>query len=322
MGPLGLFLFFAVIAVIVASPGGAAESQTVVRLGYTNAQGAKVAVFLGADEGVFARHGVDLRLTRVSPGTAGVPKLVAREIDLFLGNSGPVVEAIATGSADLAVIASLGVERFAIFTRPAIAKVEELKGKTFGVTTPGASQDRIAARALKKLGLDPGGDVRVVATGLSSSVERLRALARGEVDAVNATADDLSQLSSDERGRIRKLVDLADLGILVSGADVSATRGYLRAEAETARRFLRALGESLALAKARPDFVAATYKKYLGVGGPEALDTKVKEYYAGNPPDRPLPNKKAIASHLEEVKEKFPGLELREAAAYVDESLQ
>ncbi len=314
--------FFAAFAFIVLlAVSITADAAETIRIGYTNAQGAKIPVFIAKEQRIFDKYGLDARLTRVSPGRLAVPRLISGEIQFFLGNSGPVIEAIATERAPLVIIASLGKERFAIFTNPDIRRIDALKGKRFGVSTPGASQDRLAARALKKLGLDAAKDVRIVATGLSGSSERLQALARGEVDAVTATADDLLELPPRERAKVRKLVELADIGILVSGADISAGRSYLRAQSGTARRFLQAVEEALAVARQRPDLVAAAYEKYAGRSDPKALDMKVNEYYAGKPPDRPYPDKAAVASAIEELKEKNPDLKPDDPAAYVDESL-
>jgi len=304
--------------VIFAGPAAGAET---LRLGYTNAQGAKIPVFVGRDRGVFEKYGLELRLLRVSPGRLAVPQLLSGAIEFFLGNSGPVVEAIALESAPLAIIASLGKEQFAVYAGPAIRRVDDLKGKKFGVSTPGASQDRIAARALKRMGLEPERDIRIVATGFNNSVDRLRALARGEVDAVAATADDLLQLSAEESAGVRKLIDLAEVGILVSGADITVARGTIEARRATVEKFLQAVDESVRLAKDRPDLVAAAYKKYAGVEDPKALEKKVEEYYAGKPPARPLPDRAAIQSAIDELKERSPALKAADAAAYIDDTL-
>jgi len=297
----------------------ASEAAETLRVGYTNAEGAKIPVFIAKEQRIFDKHGLDVRLVRVSPGRLAVPRLLSGDLQFFLGNSGPVIEAIAVEKAPLAIIASLGKERFAIYTATSITRIEELKGKRIGVSTPGASQDRLAARALKKLGLDPAKDVRMVATGLSGSVDRLKTLARGEVDAVTASADDQIQLSRAESEKVRKLVDLSDVSILVSGADISAARSYLKLQRGTVRRFLQAIEEALELARQRPDVVSAAYEKYATSAGAEALDAKVKAYYAAKPPDRPYPDKTAVLSELEELKEKKPDVNL-DAAAYVDES--
>src|SRR5919106_6819479 len=85
--------FFAALTLFATfSVSLAAEMLTI---GYTNLRGAKVPVPLGVEEGIFARHGIELKMAPVSPGTLGVPRLLAGEIDLFLENSEPVVRAIA-----------------------------------------------------------------------------------------------------------------------------------------------------------------------------------------------------------------------------------
>src|ERR1041384_2973196 len=131
-----------VIFLIVVS--ARADAGETIRVGYTNAQGAKIPVFIAKELRIFDKYGLDVRLTRVSPGRPAVPKLVSGEIPFFLGNSGPVIEAIAAEKAPLVIIASLGKERFAIFTKPEVVRKEQLKGTRFGVSTPGASPDRVA----------------------------------------------------------------------------------------------------------------------------------------------------------------------------------
>ncbi|HTM09871.1 MAG TPA: ABC transporter substrate-binding protein [Verrucomicrobiae bacterium] len=315
------FLFSIAAILVLVLFGLDTHAAETLHIGYTNAQGTRIPVFIAKEQRIFDKHGLDVRLTRVAPGRAAVPRLISGELQFFLGNSQPVIEAIAVEKAPLAIIASLGRERFAIYTKPEITRVEELKGRRFGVSTPGASQDSIATRALEKLGLTPEKDVRIVATGLSVSADRLLSLARGDVDAVAATADDVLQLGPEYTAKIRKLVDLSELGILISGADVSVGKIYLRAQRGTVRRFLQALDEALELARQRPDIVAAAYEKYAGVSDSRTLAQRVKEYYASHPPEHPYPDKPAIASALEELKKKLPELNADDPAAYIDDSL-
>src|SRR5713226_7096325 len=300
------------------------ETPVKIHLGYDNAEGAKIALFLGKEQGLFKNFGIDLTIERISPVKLGTPKLLAGEIRLLLGNSGPVVEAIALDRKPLVVIASLGPARFAIFTQGAIRKAEDLKGKSFGVSTLGASQDRIARRALGKLGLKPDRDVRIVYTGFNNSTERLRVLARGEVDATLAGLEhfpEFPELAETESRNLKKLVDLTEIGIHVSGSDLAVTREFVKQKREIVRRFLTALEESLRLAKEQPDLVGETFKNYLGLASPQAVESKVREYYRLNPPVRPLPDKLAIKNNLEELEEKYPDLPLPQLSACIDESL-
>jgi NitT/TauT family transport system substrate-binding protein len=307
--------FGAILILLTASASQAAET---FMLGYTNLRGAKVALPLGVDEGIFARHGVELKMGPVSPGTLGVPKLLAGEIELFLGNSEPVVRAIAEKK-NLAVIAHLGSEGFTFFSRPGIASVQELRGKKIGSSIDGASADRNTKKALKKLGLDPDKDVTIVYTGFQNSFDRLKVLAKGEVDATVAGSDAIPELGKDA-DKVRRLLELVDIDIAVSGADISAERNFIAKRREALGRFMRALDESFRLARSRPDLVRRTYEKYLNVSNRETLDWMVKDYLSARVPERPVPNAKVIAGYLEEILPKQPAAP-KDPKLYFDASL-
>ena len=287
-------------------------------LGYTNLRGAKVPIPLGVDEGLFAKYGIDLHIGPVTPGTQGVPKLLSGEIDLFLGNSGPVVSAIALEGQKLAMISSLGPDRFLIFSRPEIQRVEDLRGKKIGSSISGASVDRNTKKALRKIGLDPERDVQIIYTGHQNSFDRLKVLARGEVDATVAGTDALPELGQ-AKDKVHKLLDLIDIGIYVSGADVSAKRDLLHGRRYTVQKFLRALEESYRLAKARPDLVRRTYQRHLRIETATTLDVMVQEYLETKVPDRPFPDRRAIQSHIEELLTKHPNIP-KDVRVYTDES--
>ncbi|HSE85549.1 MAG TPA: ABC transporter substrate-binding protein [Candidatus Binatia bacterium] len=294
----------------------AAETFT---LGYTNLRGAKVPLPLGVDEGIFARHGIELKMVPVSPGTLGVPKLLAGEITLFLGNSEPVVREIAVEGKNLAVIAHLGSEGFTLFSRPGITKVEDLRGKKIGSSVDGASVDRNTKKALRKLGLDPEKDVTMVYTGFQNSSDRLKVLAKGEVDATVGGADALPDLGKD-MDKVHPLLDLVAIGIAVSGADISAERNFIGKKREALRDFVRGLEESFRLARARPDLVRRTYEKHLKISSSLTLDWMVKDYMSAKVPARPAPNPRVIEAYLEELQLKKSDVP-KDVNRYLDASL-
>jgi NitT/TauT family transport system substrate-binding protein len=309
-------LLMTLILLAEASVSFAAETFI---LGYTNLRGQKVPVPLGVDEGIFARHGIVLKLVAVSPGTLGVPKLLAGEIDLFLGNSEPVVRAIGAEGKRLVVIANLGSDGVTIFSRPGIARVEELRGKKIGSSVDGASVDRNTKKALRKLGLDPAKDVTIVYTGFRNSLDRLKVLTRGEVDATVAGADALPELGPDA-AKVHKLLDLLDIGIAISGADISASRDLLDKKRESLRNFARALQESFRLARNRPELVRRTYEKHLQLFNPLTLGKMVEEYMDAKVTGRPAPDPRVIEAYIEELLPKSPNAP-KDARLYMDDTL-
>ena len=187
-----------------------------------------------------------------------------------------------------------------LFSRPGITRVDELRGKKIGSSLDGASVDRNTKKALRKLGLDPQKDVTIVYTGFQNSSDRLKLLAKGEVDATVAGSDALPELGKDI-DKVNALVDLVEIGIAVSGADISAEKNFIGRKREGLQKFIRALEESFRLARSRPDLVRRTYEKHLQLSNPATLDWMVKDYMAAKIPARPTPNPKVIEAYLEEL---------------------
>jgi NitT/TauT family transport system substrate-binding protein len=294
-----------------------------IRLGYDNAEGPKIVVFIAEDEGLFRKHALDISFERVSPVKLGTPRLLSGELDVLVGNSGPVVEAIILDKKPLAVIGSLGPAKFAIFAAASIKTAEDLRGKRFGVSTPGASQDRIPRRALKRLGLEPEKDLQIVYTGFNNSTERLKALAHGEVDAVIGGMEHypgFPEIDPSQRNRVRMLVELAELGIYISGSDIAAARACIETRRESLKRFLRALEEALSLAKKRTDLVQEAFRKHFHLNQ-EAAKSKAEEFDRLPPPEKPYPDERAVLSNIEELREKYPELKRADVSACIDESL-
>jgi len=294
-----------------------------LRIGYDNAEGPKIVLFIAEEQRLYGKHALEVSFARVSPVKLGTPKLLGGELDILIGNSGPVVEAILLQHKALAVIGSLGPAKFAIFARRDIVKAQDLKGRRFGVSTSGASQDRIARRALRRLGLEPDKDLEIVYTGFNDSSHRLKALARGEVDAVIGGTEhdpDFPDLDAAEKKRVRKMIELTELGIYISGSDIAAARQYVAARKETVRAFLRASADALALAKARPDLVEKAFGKTLGVN-PETAKSKAKEFRGLPPPEKPAVDRRAVQSNIDELQEKVAGFGPADVSACIDESL-
>jgi NitT/TauT family transport system substrate-binding protein len=284
------------IAGLVLSPVPVTAQEKLI-VGYSNLRSAKVPIPLAKEAGLFAKHGLDVTLIRMSPGRTAVPKLIAGDIHLFLGNGHPVVKAIVKDGARLAVIASLGEDGFSLVAGPAIRDAATLKGKRVGISRPGSSADRVARLAVKALGLDPDKDVRMVATDLNNSKARLDLLLKGGIDATIVSTGNIMALG-DRRSAVSSVAELEDLGIFVSGADISTTRSFIQTRRATVKRFLAAVVEGVARAKADPELAARMYSKYGGESEPEVLAWRSREFVRTRIPTVPVPKRRALAAYL------------------------
>jgi NitT/TauT family transport system substrate-binding protein len=310
-------LTFAVLALVTAP----AYAQEKLVVGYTNFQSAKMPLPLAKDQGIFAKDGLDVTLVR-TPGNTAVAKLLAGEIDIFVGNGDPIVKAVVENGAKLAVIGSLGEDSQNLVARASIHNSEELKGKRIGVTQPGSSADRIARLTLSALKLDPDRDVQMIATGLTDSVSRLKQVAKGETDATIAATESVVALG-EQRAQVSVIAVLEDLGIFISGSDISTTRRLIETRRDTVKRFLAALMEATARAKADPDLSRHIYRDYSDTKDAAALDWRVAEFVPKRIASVPAPNRRAMAFYFRDLgREGSPDLDavadfslVRDAAA-------
>jgi len=204
-------------------------------------------------------------------------------------------------------------------SRPGITRIEELRGKKIGSSLDGASVDRNTKKALRKIGLDPEKDVTIVYTGFQNSFDRLKALAKGEVDATVAGSDALPELGKD-MDKVHSLLDLVAIGIAVSGADISAAKDFIGKKREGLQNFIRGLEESFRLARSRPDLVRRTYENHLRISNSLTIDWMVKDYMSAKLPARPAPNPKVIEAYIEELLLKNSDVP-KDVNLYVDLSL-
>ncbi len=282
---------------LFAGVTGRTQAQERLVLGYSNLQSAKIPVAIAKDTGLFAKHGLDVEMIRVTPGTLAIPKLLAGEIQIFLGNGDPVVKAAVKDGAKLAVIASLGEDSFQLVARSAVGSVEGLKGRRVGISSPGSSADRLARAALKALSLDPDRDVQLVATGLNQSRARLELVVSGDIDATIVDIENVKALG-ERSAAVTPLAELEQLGIFVSGADISTTRHLIETRRDTVKRFLTAVLEAVGRAKTDPEVTREAYRRHGNVTDPHVLEWRATEFVRTRLPAVPYPNRRALTAYL------------------------
>src|ERR1700684_1633775 len=153
--------FAALLIAVVVGAASAAAAADKVRVGKSVSQPFAFApVEIGAAEGIWARHDLDVE-TVIFAGDAKLQQgMVANAVDFGLG-SGPAMGFLAKGAPAKAVGAlaneplSMGL---IVGAAPDIQKPEDLKGKKIGVTTNGSLRYWLARGLARPVG---GGSYRV-----------------------------------------------------------------------------------------------------------------------------------------------------------------
>src|SRR6267378_6253407 len=131
-----------------------------LRAVYNALSGVMAPIWVAQDAGLFTKHGVNVDLKYLAATTAVQGMLGGGEEIGLVGNQG--IDAKLEG-ADLIYVASgLPVFVFQIYGRPETKTLADLKGKVVAVTQPAASTDYAMRIVLKRNGLEPDKDVRIL----------------------------------------------------------------------------------------------------------------------------------------------------------------
>ncbi len=309
----------AVLLALLHWPAWGAEGKNLRVISYP-ARPPKLPLWLALEEGLFAKHGLNVVLKELDATEQLLHSLGKREGDIYAATAPYIVSAIGDGD-DLVFFANTGYSVLKLLVRPDIARAEDLRGKKVGTGELGSSQDRITHQALLRLGLNPDKDVTLVPIG-GRSVERLKALLAGRIDATTSNEDNLYELERrGDMSRLRVLADNESLKLFIgAGVDFAVSRRRLLRDRESVKGFLGALCEAIALAKKDRARAERVYIDHQGARDPALLDFMYRTYVQGAIPRRPFPRAEAIALGLEEFGAK-PGLKGKTVENLVDTML-
>ena len=154
--------FLSMVLLLLLSLTFAGESQAaelpLVRIAH-GAFSEKIAVmWVGAEQGLFRKHGVNVEVINIRNGPQTMAALVSGDIQVAYTIPGSVVAAAASGL-DVAFFAGIVNKADGDFIAgPSIHSAEDLKGKRIGVQSIGGGVWSMAMLAIEHLGLEPNRD--------------------------------------------------------------------------------------------------------------------------------------------------------------------
>lgn len=220
---------------LLAAPAQTAE-RSKLTIGYSSTGPTAVGLWTAQEIGAFNKYGVDANFVFISSSPVMVPALIGGDVQCAVAGANAVIAA-ALGGAPIVAIASLANRPYLrLWTHPEIARVEELRGKTFGVSRFGSTTDNLTRILLRRAGLENAVTIRQ----LGGTLEVGLAFRHRQIDAAV-----LATLRTDTPHRV--LVELADSGIQYSMGQLVVSRDFLRRSPDTLDKIMRAYLEGVAL---------------------------------------------------------------------------
>lgn len=256
--------------IVEVSPGFAQER---VRVGWAAMTASHTPLWVAQEKGLLAKHGLAAESIFFGAGPPAMQALVAGDLDIVV-TSAPNVVNPRLGGADFVMILSI-IPTFIdhIISAPNITSPEQLRGKIGSVNRFGSISDMGMRLSLKRLGIDPEKDVRIVPAG--GNPERLAAISKG---ISQFTIMNEPFIKEAERLGFRDLVNMATLKIPLHGNGIVTREATIKAKRPQVSRFARAITEAIHLVKADKEGTKAIIGKYTRLKDPEGLERTYKNY--------------------------------------------
>src|SRR3954466_10235307 len=205
-------------------------------------------LWVAAEYGIFQRYGIEPEFNQLSPSAAS-QALSAGSAPVGV-TGGSSISAWVSGATDRVFIAGL-IDKalFKILTNtPGVTRIEDIRGKAIGTTTPGSGGTLALFAALRRFNVEPNRDVDV--TYLRDQPTVLNSMMTGATAAGNLPPPFTEQGLADGA---RQLMDMRDLDIRVAVNHITSTRGEVERNRDFLKSLLLASAEGLQFARDNPN---------------------------------------------------------------------
>ena len=294
VGILSVVSFLTVFAVPV-------YSQTEkLRVAYTVIAPTQATLWTANELGLFAKHGLDVELVLLVGAPLAVTALVSGETPLVHAGASAVVTSNLQGSG--AVLVAGGANRFpyVLFVTDEIKRVDDLRGKKFGVSRIGSADNAAAITVLNRFGIK---DTELTYVQAGSIPSRLAAM---QTNALQATLLQAPETLKAKEIGMRPLLDFTKLDVEWQQNGVATTRDYIKKKPDTVRRFIRAFVEGSAYNLNNPKGAQKILQKYLAIKDDKSVQESYNEIVAKLTLKVPYPTEPGLQLYLDQLKIKNP----------------
>ena len=254
-------LVFLVFIFLFGEGDGAEKSR--VTLGFSSIGPTPVGLWIAKDIGTFDKYGVDASLIFISSGPVLVPALIGGDLHGGVAGAGTVIAAALSGAPIVSVASLANRPYLRLWVHPEINRVEELRGKIFGVSRFGSTTDNLTRILLRRHGLENAVTVRQ----LDGTLEVGLAFRHRQIDAAV-----LATLRTGAPHRM--LVELAESGIQFSMGQLVVSRDFYRRSPDVLEKIMRAYIEGVAALRdpSQKDKTMKTIARHTRVKDAKALE--------------------------------------------------
>src|SRR5512139_1480031 len=141
------------VALLLSAPAEPA-AKSKLTIGYSSTGPTAVGLWSAQEIGAFNKYGVEGHFVFISSSPVMVPALIGGDVQCAIAGANAVIAAV-LGGAPIVSVASLANRPYLrLWAQPEIARIDELRGKTLGVSRFGATTDNLTRILLRRTGME------------------------------------------------------------------------------------------------------------------------------------------------------------------------
>ena len=255
--------FIVLLPLICSVPLGAAADLKKVVFGYSTIGAMAAGAWMAKEIGAYEKYGIDTELIYISSGPTVVQALLGGDVTGGIAATNAVVAAVLRGAPLVSVISTANRPYHRFWVRPEITRIEDLKGKTLGVTRFGSVTDNLTRMVLKKFGLESTVNVRQMGGTAEVSAAFQNKQIAGAVT---------SSLRVDASVQPKLLMKLEDLGFQYSMDVIAYSREDMKRAPQVVEAMTRAYIEGVAAIHQQKDKAYKAIAKYARLRDQKKID--------------------------------------------------
>jgi len=303
-----------VIFGFILATASLAAGQEKLRLAWAGFSPTNSPVWVMEDRKLLQKQGVTPEIISINASPTVLQALLANEIEAASTSVTTLTSSRLAGADTVMILGVVPTFVDHIVSLSNITAVEQLKGKTAGVNRLGSTSDLGLRLALKKLGIDPEKDVKIIPTG--GTAERFAALSKGITQFTIIPEPFLTQA---EKLGFRNLFNISDLKIPFWWNGILSRESIIKTQRPLLSKLVRAMVEAIHIIKSDKEYAKTIFKKNLGINDPEGLERAYKDY-SNAFPEFPYPNPEGVKTMLDDLALKNPKAASADPKTYVDMS--
>jgi NitT/TauT family transport system substrate-binding protein len=292
-----------------------ASAQEKLRLAWAGFSPTNSPIWVIEDRKLMQKQGVQPEIIAISASPTVLQALLANEIDAASISVTTLTSSRLAGADTVMIVGVVPTFVDHIVSLANISAVEQLKGKTAGVNRLGSTSDLGLRLALRKLGVDPEKDVKIIPTG--GTAERFAALSKGITQFTIIPEPFLTQA---EKLGFRNLYNISDLKIPFWWNGILSREAIIKTKRPLMQKLTRAMVEAIHIIKTEKEYAKSLIKKNLGVADPEGLERAYKDY-SNAFPEVPYPTPDGVKTMLDDMARANPKAASADPKSFVDLSL-